>query len=96
MTSAQNEYDTNKIIMACCHAAKTSGEKDLHAVLKNISKSPTRPSKIRELLNTSTPIIKKKTLSEALRFILDNSLSKVYTNMRLKCISSGADIWPPY
>lgn len=63
--SAQNEHDSSKILMACCHAARKSGEKDLHAVLKDINKTPDRPSKIRKLLDTPTPMIKKKSSFEA-------------------------------
>ncbi|CAL1672178.1 unnamed protein product [Lasius platythorax] len=86
--STQNEHDPSRIILACKHAARKSGEKDLHAVLKEVSKSPHRPSKIRKLLDTSTSVIKKKNLNEALSFLLKNSLTKnVYINMRLEANS---------
>lgn len=94
--STQNEHDPNRIILACKHAARQSGEKDLHAVLKELSKSPHRPSKVRKLLDTSTSI-KKKIPNEASSFLLDNSLIKnVYINIRLEARLCGADIWPPY
>lgn len=47
------------------------------------------------MLTTSSLVV--KTPEEALRFILDNNMSKnVYTNMRLESKLSGADIWPTY
>lgn len=95
--STQNEHDPSRIILACKHAARKSGEKDLHAVLKEVFKSPHRLSKVRKLLDTSTSVIKKKNPNEALSFLLDNSLTKnVYINMRIETKSCGADIWPLY
>lgn len=94
--SIQNEYDPSRIILTCKHAARKSGEKDLHSVSKELSKSPHRPSKVRKLLDTSTSI-KKKTPNEALSFLLDNSLTKnIYINMRLEARSCGTNIWPLY
>lgn len=80
-------------IMACRYVARQSGHKDLHAILKEISKSLQRPSKVRKLLNTSTVTIIKKTLEKSLAFILDNCLSKsIYLNMRLESKSCEADL----
>ena len=70
-----------------------SGNKDLHTVISRILESPERLKKMRKLLDTMTPIIKKNP-EEALAFLLDNSMSKnVYTNMRLEIKECGADIW---
>ena len=92
--SANLDHDPQRILQACCHAAKHShsGNKDLHAVISRILESPERPKKIRKL-DTMTPIIEKNP-EEALAFPLDNSMSKnVYTNMRLEVKECGADIW---
>lgn len=83
--------------MAGKHAARRSGEKDLHAIMSEVLKAPTCPTKMRKILAATVPSIIKKTPEEALAFILDNSLTKnTYINMRLESKSSGADIWPSY
>ncbi|KMQ87394.1 dna-mediated transposase [Lasius niger] len=83
--------------MACRHAVRQSGHKDLTPILKEISKSPQRPAKVRKLLDISTLTIIRKTPEEGLAFVLDNCLSKsTYLNMRLESKSCGADIWPIY
>lgn len=88
--------DPQRILQACRHAAKTSGDKDLFKVISEISKSPERPKKIRKLLDKPKSLT-PKTPQEALAFLLDKSLSKdVYTSMRLETKSCGADVWPTY
>lgn len=85
-------HDLQRILQACRHAAKASGDKDLYRVINEISKSPERPKKIRKLLEKPKSLTKKSP-QEALAFLLDNSLSKnVYTNMRLGTKLCGADI----
>ena len=89
-------HNPQRILQACRYAAKLSKEKDLCAILKEISKSPEQPRKIRKLLDTNIAPITKKP-EEALAFLLDNPVStNVYTNMRLEVKACGADIWPSY
>lgn len=95
--SAQCKHDPLRIVMACRHAVRQSGHKDLTPILKEISKSPQCPAKVRKLLDISTLTIIRKTPEEGLAFVLDNCLSKsTYLNMRLESKSCGADIWPIY
>ncbi|CAL1688643.1 unnamed protein product [Lasius platythorax] len=95
--SAQCKHDPLRIIMAGRYAARQSGQKDLHMILRNILESLEHPQKYGKLLDITASLIVKKTPEEGLAFILDNSLSKsVYTNIRLASKYSGADIWPPY
>lgn len=95
--SVQCKHDPLQIIMAGRYAARQSGQKDLHMILRNILESLEHPKKYGKLLDIPASLIVKKVPEEGLAFILDNSLSKsVYTNIRLASKSSGADIWPPY
>lgn len=96
--SARYQHDPLRILMAGKYAARLlSGQKDLHAILSEGLKTPTRPTKMRKILAATIPSIIKKTPKEALSFIIDNSITKnIYINMRLESKSSGADIWPSY
>lgn len=96
--STEHNHEALKLVAAGSYAAKRSGEKDLSAILRKVSKSHTQPKKFRKMLNTvETTVIKKKTPEEALSFLLDNSVSKkLYSEMRLTSKASGADIWPTY
>lgn len=96
--SSQHNHDPWKILTACRHAARCSGEKDLSFIINELCKSPERFEKFRKLLNDdSITEIKKKTPLEALGFILDHSVSRnLYTDMRLESKSSNADIWSSY
>src|SRR5262249_19797108 len=38
--SSQHDNDPHRILLSCKHAARKSGEKDLHMVLKELSRSP--------------------------------------------------------
>ncbi|EFN87479.1 hypothetical protein EAI_09657, partial [Harpegnathos saltator] len=97
-TSSQNENNVQRFLMACRHAAKLSGEKDLNVILKQIQNTPERTNKIRKILKEphSSSIV-KLTPEKALSFLLDRSLSKEdYISMRLLVKGQGADIFPPY
>lgn len=96
--SNQNKNDPQKILMACRHAARLSGEKDLFVVLNLIQDTPERARKIRKLLEDSqSNNIIKLTPEKALSFLLDRSLSKEdYISMRLLVKGQGADIFPHY
>lgn len=95
--SSSNAHDPQRLILAARHAATVSKKNDLKIVLNDLTKSPSRVTKIRKLMHTEeTPIIMKTPL-EALVFLLDQSLSKeVYNAIRRECLMSGANIWPAY
>lgn len=96
--SNQNENNPQRILMACRHAARLSGEKDLFTVLKQIQDTPESARKIIKLLeNSQSSSIVKLTPEKALSFLLNRSLSKEdYISMRLLVKGQGADIFPPY
>lgn len=71
--SVQHNNDTQKIILAGCHAARYSGEKDLRAVLKNVAKSSERTAKVRRLLDSQVTTVRKKNPDEALAYLIDNN-----------------------
>lgn len=80
--SGKYQHDPLRILMAGKRAARQSKEKDLRAILVEVLKTPTRPTKIRTILTAAVPSIIKKTFEEALAFILDNSLTKnTYINI---------------
>lgn len=96
--SNQNGNNPQKIVMACRHAARISGDKDLLAVLNEIQDIPEKTAKIRKLLeNSQSSNIVKLTPEKALSFLLDRGLSKEdYVSMRLLVKEQGADIFPRY
>lgn len=70
--SNQNENNPQRILMACRHAARLSGEKDLFTVLKQIQDTPESARKIIKLLeNSQSSSIVKLTPEKALSFLLD-------------------------
>ena len=83
------------------HAASISapqkGDNDLAAVLKEVSRSPSHPSKIKKMLFTSKKVQVAYTAEEALQFIFENILSKQqYLNMRHGAKFRNCNIYPSY
>lgn len=92
--SAELKHDPQRIMNACRYAANYSGNRELYAILGEAAASP---AKIKKLIDTPQIALKPKTPTEALQFMLKNSMSKSsYMDMRLECKLSGADIWPTY
>ncbi|KAF2904139.1 hypothetical protein ILUMI_02028 [Ignelater luminosus] len=94
---SENQQQTGLIMKTTGIVARTTGQSDLAAVSKKVSKSPTRPSKIRKtLLNSEKfPILLND--GEALTFLLDNNFSKQqYINIRVESKHRNADIYPTY
>ncbi|XP_067626037.1 uncharacterized protein [Eurosta solidaginis] len=78
-------------------SAKKSHAKDFKFVLQQVAISPNRPSKIREVLNTSHKEFTPVSPDEALMFVLENGLTKkVYSNMRQLNIKHNCSIYPTY
>lgn len=93
--SAQQQHDPNRILMACRHAARLSGDTDLFAVIKHIQESSS--TVIKKQLEEPKVSIKKLTADQALAYLLDQGLSKDnYVSMRLLVQGQGADIFPAY
>lgn len=96
LISAHHQNDPLKLLMACRHASRLAGKKDLCSVLQEIS-SPTRAAKVRRLMNEPKTFISKLTADEALGYLLERNFSKDdYISMRLLTKSRGADIFPAY
>jgi len=92
--SKKYNNDPLKLLMACRHAARISGQKNIAAVVKEILKSSTNSQK---MLCEPTPVIIKMTPLEGLTYLLDRNMSKDdYISMRLIVKSRGADIFPTY
>lgn len=83
-------------MMASSSTANKSKDKDLKKVLDELTNDSETPAKIRKLESTSVPVLKIKTLLEALVFLLDHNLAKSTYTLRLESKACGADIWPSY
>ncbi|KAF2903590.1 hypothetical protein ILUMI_02597 [Ignelater luminosus] len=95
--SSENQQQTGLIMKAAGIAARATGQSDLAAVLKEVSKSPTRPSKIRKTLLNSEKFSIPLNAEEALTFLLNNNFTKQqYISIRVKSKHLNADIYPAY
>ncbi|KAF2902267.1 hypothetical protein ILUMI_03920 [Ignelater luminosus] len=74
--SSENQQQTGLIMKAAGIVARATEQSDLAAVLKEVSKSPTRPSKIRTTLINSEKFSIPLNNEEALTFLLNNNFSK--------------------
>lgn len=93
--SRQNNHDSNLMVKAATVAAKQSGKRDLSILLKEATGSPSRPTKIRNLLLLKNPI--SYSPQEALAFMLDNGFTKQqYLNIRMGNKEHNSDIFPAY
>lgn len=96
--SKENE-DCNVAVMidAASMAARKQKQTDLASVLKEVNRSPTRPTKIRKMITSPTTTPTPYTPEEALEFILDNNLSKQqYQNIRNGAKIRKCNIYPTY
>ena len=90
-------HDSSLITAAASYAASKTGKRDLAFMLREVLRSPSRPSKFRRLIETKPTTNTAYTLEEALALILDLSLSKQqYITLRLGAKCRNADIYPSY
>ena len=94
-TSAQARHDPQKLAQAAAYAAGHSGQRGLESLLREVNKTPTRPTKMRKKL--SSPLSGRFAGDEALAIVLDLSLSKEqYVQFRSLLSTKGAEVLPPY
>lgn len=95
--SLEQQNDPMLLVHAASNAARSANEPDLRFVLKESLKSPTRPSKIKKMIVSTTKSPIALSAEEALVFLLENNLSKQqYVNMRLLNKARNCDIYPAY
>ncbi|XP_046808102.1 uncharacterized protein LOC124420131 [Lucilia cuprina] len=96
VSSAQGN-DTKLLLHAASIAAQSSKENDLNFVLKKAVSSPTRPTKIRQMLSCDDKKPIMLSPEEALLFLIENNLTKQqYINIRELNKSHNCDIFPSY
>ncbi|KAI8125494.1 hypothetical protein CVS40_4198 [Lucilia cuprina] len=89
--------DTKLLLHAASIAAQSSKENDLNFVLKKAVSSPTRPTKIRQMLSCDDKKPIMLSPEEALLFLIENNLTKQqYINIRELNKSHNCDIFPSY
>ena len=94
--SNKNQNNPMSLLMACRHAARLNGEKNLSAALNELCKGSQKNLNPVKNIGNTTSIVKMNS-EEALGYLLDNNMSKRnYQNMRLLVKSRGADIFPSY
>ena len=76
LSKETQQHDPKLIVNVASISARQKGDNDLAAVLKEVNRSPSRPSKIRKMLFTSKKKPVACTAEEALEFIFENNLSK--------------------
>lgn len=95
--ASQQGDNAQLLVHAASISAKKSHATDLKFVLQQVAISPNRPSKIREVLNTSHKEVTAVSPDEALMFLLENGLTKKqYLNMRQLNIKHNSGIYPTY
>ncbi|XP_049304258.1 uncharacterized protein LOC125776435 [Bactrocera dorsalis] len=89
--------DTNLLVRAAATSARTQGDTDLAAVLKESMESPTRPSKMRKFVNEDPKKPIPYSADEALAFLLEHNFSKEqYNAIRDGSKKRNSDIYPHY
>ena len=76
LSKETQQHDPKLILHAANMSTRQKGDNDLAAVLKEVNRSPSPPSKIRKMLFTSKKEPVAYTAEEALEFIFENNLSK--------------------
>ena len=76
LSKETQQHDTKLIVHAASITARQKGDNNLAEVLIEVSRSPSRSSKIRKMLFTSKKEPVAYTAEEALEFIFENNLSK--------------------
>ena len=75
-TASLVQHTADKLINAARRRSRTEGKKDLSFVLKNSTATPTRPSKVRKLLERPAKIPKMYTPEEALSVFVEGGFTK--------------------
>ena len=97
MSKETQQHDPKLIVHAESMSARQKGDNDLAAILKEVNRSTSRPSKIRKMFFTSKKEPVAYTAEEALEFIFKNNLSKQqYLNMRNGAKFRNCNIYPSY
>ena len=97
LSKETQQHDPKLVVHAASISARQKGDNDLAAVLKEVSRSPSRPSKIRKMLFTSKKEPVAYIAEEALEFIFENNLSKQqYLNMRYGGKFRKCNMYPSY
>lgn len=97
LLAKEHEQESTLMLHAAGMAARKEGKRDLAAVVKEISRTPNRPKKIRKLFSSLNRNPIKYTAEEALELILDSNFSKQqYLDIRHGGISRNCDIYPDY
>ena len=91
------QHDPKLIVHAASISVRQKGDNDLAAVLKEVNRSPSGPSKIRKMHFTSKKEPVAYTEEEALEFIFENNLSKQqYLNKRYGAKFRSCNTYPSY
>ena len=95
--SKETQQHDPKLIVHAASMIAPKGDNYLAAVLKEVNRSPSRPSKKRKILFTSKKMAVAYAAEEATVFIFENNLSKQqYLNMRHDAKFRNCNIYPSY
>ena len=96
-TASLVQHTADKLINAARRRSRTEGKKDLSFVLKNSTATPTRPSKVRKLLERPAKIPTMYTPEEALSVFVEGGFTKASWQLdRSSAKGQHANIYPAY